>query len=278
MPSTRGGLTTSGSDSMVVRLVECRTAVSPSRLPGLDWAINPYRGCGHACSYCYAQDVTRFETGKEWGSVIEVKINIVQRLKKELEKSAEGVYGIGTVTDPYQPVEKQYELTRGCLVLLKRAGAKLSILTKSDLILRDLDIISDWDGAEVGISIGCPYDDVAAVTEPGACSPSKRFEVLAALSRAGISSYLMAAPILPGVCDSEEALKVLVSLGAKAGVRRIIWDVFNPKPMATPRLRRSLSSKGLALGPLHTKSEINSLRRILSFECSALGIGLSDAF
>src|SRR5512137_1135841 len=124
---------------MTVRLMECKSAVSPSRLPGLDFALNPYRGCSHRCVYCYAQDVTRFEMGKPWGEEIVVKTNIVAALKKQLEKKSQGVFGIGTVTDPYQPLEKEYELTRGCLSLLRRKGASVSILTKSDLVTRDLD-------------------------------------------------------------------------------------------------------------------------------------------
>jgi len=261
-----------------VRLVECKSAISRSRLPGLDWAINPYRGCAHACRYCYAQDVTRFEMDKEWGSVIEAKTNIVSRLKRELEKGTEGVYGIGTVTDPYQPAEREYKLTRGCLVLLKRANARVSILTKSDLVLRDLDVLAGWDGAEVGISIGCPDDDVAAITEPGACPPSRRFKALAELSRADISSYLMAAPILPGVCDSEESLNDLVARAGGVGVRKIIWDVFNPKPLATSRLNGALTSRGLAASPPHKGDRIAALRSIMYRECSLRGIELEDAF
>lgn len=263
---------------MAVRLVECKSAVSRSRLPGLDWAINPYRGCAHACRYCYAQDVTRFEMDKEWGSVVEAKINIVSRLKRELEKGTEGVYGIGTVTDPYQPAEKEYELTRGCLVQLKRAKARVSVLTKSDLVLRDSDILSDWDGSEVGISIGCPYDKVASITEPGACPPSRRFAALAKLSEAGIANYLMAAPILPGICDSKEAFEDLVRRATEAGVSRIIWDVFNPKPLAAARLRLALSSEEFAFRNPSGRSYADTVRAILAYQCSIRGIELIDAF
>jgi len=222
--------------------------------------------------------VTRFEADKEWGSVVEAKINIVSRLKRELEKGTEGVYGVGTVTDPYQPAEREYELTRGCLVLLKRTNAKVSILTKSDLVLRDLDVLAGWDGAEVGISISCTDDDVAAIIEPGACPPSRRFNALAELSRADVSSYLMAAPILPGVCDSEESLKNLVARANDVGVRKIIWDVFNPKPMASSRLNSALTSRGLAASPPHKGDRIAALRSIIHRECSSRGIELADAF
>ena len=84
--------TTTGAELVPVRLVQCKSAASPSRLPGLDWALNPYRGCGHSCAYCYAQDVTRFEMSKPWGETVEVKVNFVQRLKRDLERGAHGVY------------------------------------------------------------------------------------------------------------------------------------------------------------------------------------------
>jgi len=215
---------------------------------------------------------------KEWGSVVEAKINIVSRLKKELDKGARGTYGIGTVTDPYQPAEKEYELTRGCLVQLKRAKARVSILTKSDLVLRDFDILSDWDGSEVGISIGCSDDNVASVTEPGACPPSRRFEALARLSEAGITNYLMAAPILPGIGDSGEAFEDLVQRAAEAGVGRIIWDVFNPKPLATARLKLALSSQGFTLRNPSGRSDADAVRALLAHQCTIRWIELMDAF
>ena len=259
-------------------MVECRSAVSPSRLPGLDWAINPYRGCGHACAYCYAQDVTRFEMSRAWGDVVEVRVNIVTRLKKELQKGASGVYGVGTVTDPYQPLERKHELTRGCLRLLRGAGATVSILTKSDLVLRDLDILSGWPDVEVGISVGCCDDEVASRIEPGASSPSARFGALSALADAGVDVYLMAAPIIPGVCDSEGMLVQLVKASADVGVRRIMWDKYNPKPMAGARIRRALSACGTTTTLAQSPSVVQRVRSILERECSTRKIELMDAF
>ena len=263
---------------MEVRLVQCKSALSPSRLPGLDWALNPYRGCGHGCSYCYAQDVTRFEMGRPWGDVVEVKINIVSRLRRELEKGASGAYGIGTVTDPYQPLEKEYELTRGCLKLLRRANARVSILTKSSLVLRDLDVLKGWPGAEVGVSIGCCDEVVASKIEPGAAPVSERFRALSSLAGDGIDVYLMAAPILPGICDSERSLTELVGMAADSGVRRIMWDKYNPKPMAGARMRRAAASCGLELAPAHDEASVQKIRSVLERECSIRGIELLNAF
>ena len=262
---------------MEVRLVECRSAVSPSRLPGLDWALNPYRGCGHACSYCYAQDVTRFEMARPWGDVIEVKTNFVGKLRRDLEKNSKGVYGLGTVTDPYQPLEERYVLTRGSLGLLKRFGARVSILTKSDLVLRDLDILAGWPEVEVGVSIGCPDDCVASFVEPCAPSPDRRFSALRKLNDELVNTYLMAAPVIQGICDSEEMLADLVEKAKNAGVTRMMWDKFNPKPIATSRLRRSLASMG-GSSPQEAGRKGSETRLILERECGRHGVSLVDAF
>jgi DNA repair photolyase len=278
MPYSRDGSTINGADPVEVRLVECKSAISPSRLPGLDWAVNPYRGCGHACAYCYAQDVTRFEMARPWGYVIEVKTNIVSRLKKDLERKLRGVIGIGTVTDPYQPLESEYELTRGCLVVLKSKGARISVLTKSDLVLRDLDILAGWPDAEVGISIGCSDEHIASIVEPGAPSPDRRFLALRNLNDKHVNTYLMAAPLIPGLSDSEEGLIELVRKAKNSGVRRIIWDRFNPRPLATSRLRKCTSQLGAQ--SLRPQTEIDSSRTrfVLDRECARSEIELLDAF
>lgn len=261
-----------------MRFVQCKTAASRSRLPGLDWAVNPFRGCSHACAYCYAQDVTRFELGRPWGDVIEVKVNIVQKLKKELTNGAKGVYGLGTVTDPYQSLEGKFELTRGCLAVLKKAGAEVSILTKSDLVLRDVDILMGWTAAEVGVSVASLDRAITGVLEPGAPSPEKRLDALRKLSEAGVRTYLMAAPIIRGLSDSEENLRALVNQANSSGVSAIMWDKFNPKTMATSRLRMRLAEKGFERPNPLTMDDVSRIRSILGSECARAGIELLDAF
>lgn len=263
---------------MKTRLVQCKNAVSPSRLPGLDWAINPYRGCGHACAYCYAQDVTRFEMSQPWGEIIEVKANLVQRLKRELERGVKGVYGIGTVTDPYQPLEKKHELTRASLSLLKRSGAKISILTKSDLVLRDLDLLRSWPDAEVGVTVSCLDEKLAGILEPGAPSPSKRLEALSEMASEGISTYLMLAPIIPGVDDSETELRDIVRAAHHSAARGIMWDKFNPKPLASSRLKRVLAAHGMNLAETDPEKWRREAASTLRNEAKTLGLRISDAF
>jgi len=261
-----------------IRLIQCKSAASPSKLPGLDWAINPYRGCSHKCAYCYAQDVTRFELARPWGEVVEVKTNIVQRLKKELEKGPKGVYGIGTVTDAYQLADREHELTRDCLKLLRRAQARISVLTKSDLVLRDMNILSSWEGAEVGVSIGILDDERASTVEPGAPSPRRRFDALAKLTDAGIDTFLMAAPILPGLSDKEDDIVGLVKMASDASVSRIMWDKFNPKPIANKRLQDALLSRGILPSAPHSSAQVRRIRTMLKSECDARKIDLIEAF
>jgi len=262
---------------MEERKITCKNAASPSGLPGLAWALNPYRGCSHACRYCYAQDVTRFEMGRDWGEVVEVKVNFVQMLSKQLAKRPKGTFGLGTVTDPYQPLEKKHELSRGCLIELRRAGSPVSVLTKSDLVLRDVDILSDLEGSEVGMSLGSVDENISALLEPGAPSPSKRLDALRRLSAEGVDTYVMAAPIVPGLSDSEESLRALVRMTERSGTRRIIWDKFNPKPMAGARLRRALAAKSIELGKSDDAWRA-TVRGVLLDECRDSSIELLDAF
>lgn len=262
----------------MLRHVRCRTALARSKLPGLDWALNPYRGCSHGCLYCYVQDVTGFALDRPWGSAVEAKVNIAHQLKNELGKGVDGVVGVGTVTDPYQPAEAELELTRGCLALLKRYGARVSILTKSDLVLRDLDLLEGWEGAEVGVSIGCPDDSAASMLEPGAPAPSRRFDVLARLTEAGMDTYLMAAPIVPSVSGSDGMLTRLVHMASEAGVRRIMWDGLNPKPVASARMIASVPSLRADMEVARSGTWTSRVRLKLSAECESKGITLVDAF
>ncbi|MBU1157932.1 MAG: radical SAM protein [Candidatus Thermoplasmatota archaeon] len=267
-----------GGELLAVKLVKCKNAVSPSKLPGLDWAVNPYRGCEHGCAYCYVQDLTRFSLGSTWGETVEVKANFAKQLKKELGKRVSGVYGIGTVTDPYQPAEARYELTRNCLQILKRFGASVSILTKSDLVLRDLDILSSWAGAEVGISLACVDEGVSSILEPRAPAPIRRLGALSKLVDAGIDTYLMAAPIVPELSDSEKMIHQLVDQVASVGVKKIMWDRYNPRPFADARMVSRFPH--IEISDLHSPRDPFGfkMRCAMEYACSERGIVLLDAF
>lgn len=205
-------------------------------------------------------------------------MNIVQVLRGELRAAPGGVVGLGTVTDPYQPAESRFELTRGCLSVLRSRLVETSVLTKSPLVLRDLDILRGWRGAEVGVSISSVDPRLSSVLEPGAPAPEKRMAALEELTKAGVRTYLMAAPVIPGLCDDRPSLSDLISCASSAGVRRVIWDMYNPKPLAQRRLREALVRSGLLERMASASRDDVSARLSLEELCRAHSIELVYAF
>ncbi len=224
--------------------MECRRALSPSRLPDMDYALNPYSGCSHGCVYCYAPEVTRapWETWR----IPKAKSNIVSRLSMELPNVA-GVIGIGTVTDPYQPVEAKLMLTRRCLETLRAHSFPIHIHTKSNLILRDLDLLSGMD-CVVGFTVTGVSDRHSKILEPGAPLPKDRFSAIASLVKAGIDVYALVGPILNHL---EGAEGEFVAAMAQTGVRRVFVDPLNPRPNLSARVsRRGYSGSPRALAEI----------------------------
>ncbi|MEM4461979.1 MAG: radical SAM protein, partial [Candidatus Bathyarchaeia archaeon] len=159
-----------------VSVVECRYALIPSRLPDVDYALNPYVGCEHGCIYCYGRSMLRGRVeALSWGRFVKVKRNIHRILAKEVRSGRfKGVIGIGTVTDPYQPLESRYMLTRQCVEVLSDVGdIHVTIQTKSDLIVRDVDLIKP-SLFDVGVTITTMDEDIAKIIEPKAPPPSRR--------------------------------------------------------------------------------------------------------
>lgn len=213
------------------RIVEAKRALSPSGLPGIDYALNPYGGCEHGCVYCYAPEVLHTDW-KDW-RVVKVRSNIPDRLAKELS-GLEGTIGIGTVTDPYQYAEKRFRLTLECLKILKEKDFRIHMHTKSDLILRDMDLISSMRG-EAGITITTLDDKMSKITEPGAPLPAKRLNALEQLTSAGIDTYALIGPVLNHLEGKEHEF---IDAIASTGVKRIFIDSLNKRPKLTERLDR----------------------------------------
>lgn len=182
----------------------CKTALSRSRLPDADYAINPYAGCSHSCSYCYAASMRRFtgHAGERWGSFVDVRINMPTVLARELRTPRSGTVLLGSMTDCYQPLESKYQLTRKCLEVLtaRRGGLIAGVLTKSELVTRDADLLLAL-GAEAGLTITSLDNWVARAFEPGASLPGRRLEALQKLHEAGVPTYVFIGPILPGLTD-----------------------------------------------------------------------------
>ncbi len=206
---------------MNIKYIKCKTALSDSKLPGLDYSLNPYVGCQHNCSYCYAPNVLKIDRNK-WGNNIGIKLNIPIILSKEIKKKRIGTIGISTVTDPYQPIEKKYKLTRYCLEQLKKYDFPIHIQTKSSIINRDFDIISKISKVDIMISISSLNDDERKIFEPFSSSIKDRLEILSNFSEIGIRTSVFLGPIFPTIKD-EELIKI-VDIFVDNNVKEIMID------------------------------------------------------
>src|SRR5687768_16673644 len=207
----------------------CKTALNrvpdAARVP-FRWTINPYRGCTHSCHYCFARAFHTYldlGVGDDFSSKIVVKTNVVEVVRRELAspKWSGETIAMGTATDPYQHCEGRYKLTRGVVQALTDFANPLSMLTKSTMILRDLDLFRELDeaaGVTVSMSVGTLDEDVRRVVEPGTPPGRRRLEILARFAEAGIRTGVLVAPILPGLTDDEEHLDEIVGACAEAGV------------------------------------------------------------
>lgn len=184
-------------------------ALQSSGIPGIDWVINPYVGCTHACLYCYAVFMKRvYHYQEPWGDFLAAKVNIADLLWKERRKIKPGqVVFLSSVTDPYVPQEKQYRLTRGCLEALVGTLGQIRISTRSPLVLRDLDLLKAL-GARVGFSVTTDREEVAKAFEPKNPSIKARVAALRTLHQAGLETYAFIGPLLPHT--SPEAFAALL--------------------------------------------------------------------
>ena len=220
------------------RIEPCRSALNPVRWMPFRWSLNPYMGCAHRCTFCY---VRHFElradrpSDDRYGRSIRVKTNVAEVLTRELARKSwrrEEVV-IGAATDPYQPAEGRFRLTRRCIEALSRAWTPFSIVTRGPLVVRDIDVLHEAsERVAVNVSISLPTldEDVWRTTEPGTAPPRSRLEAIRRLSEAGIDVGVGMAPILPGLSDQPEQLEEVVR-AAKAAGARIVWaNVLYLKP------------------------------------------------
>jgi DNA repair photolyase len=190
---------------MIINEIQAKAILSASQI--YDYALNPYTGCEHACSYCYARFMKRFSGHKEpWGDFVDVKINASDLLERELTRKKRGTVWMSGVCDAYQPLEARYRLTRQCLELLVEAQWPVRVQTRSPLVTRDIDILVKGDDVEVGFSITTADDEVRALFEPRAPSIETRLKALDEVHQAGIRTFVMIAPMLPGAEGLAEAL------------------------------------------------------------------------
>jgi DNA repair photolyase len=190
-----------------------------------DRSINPYRGCEHGCFYCFARPTHAYlglSPGLDFESRLVAKHDVARLLERELAapKYVAGTIALGTNTDPYQPIERRYRITRSVLEVLRKARHPVSIVTKSNLVLRDLDILSDMarDGlAKVFVSVTTLDRTLARRMEPRAPTPDRRLEAIAALNGAGVAAGVMVAPVIPAINDAE--IETILTRAHAAGAR-----------------------------------------------------------
>lgn len=264
---------------MKVRQVSCRHALVPSSLPGLDYAINPYRGCSHGCAYCYAPAVLR-ET-REWGTFVDVRGDMPAVLGKDLSKERKGVVGIGTVTDAYQPLEARFRVTRGCLTRLFGSPLRVSIQTKSSLITRDLDILSGLERLDVGVTVTTLDEYVARAVEPLASTPRKRLQTISSLSDEGVDTWAFVGPYLPGLRG--DGIVGLVRELKEAGASRILGDRLRVRPGTLERMRNAAmrmlpDERAPFLADLEDVAYSGQVERELRSACARFGMDYNPAF
>ena len=216
----------------------CKSALNAVKGMGFKWSLNPYMGCVHRCTFCYVRHFERRSdrpSDDRYGTSIRVKINVAEVLRRELARASwqyEHV-AIGAATDPYQPAEGKYKLTRACLEALCDASNPFSIITRGPMIVRDLDVLVEAaKRADVSVTFSIPTldDDVWKRTEPSTAHPRQRLKAVKELVDAGVKAGVGMAPILPGISDRPEQLREVVRAAREAGATGIWANLLFLRP------------------------------------------------
>lgn len=222
---------------IIVRETHASSVLMRSGIPGVSFAVNPYIGCGHGCAYCYAVFMQRYRPRSEgWGEYVDVKVNAPEVLERDIGRLKPGEKGavlLSSVCDPYQPVEAEYGLTKRILAILLEHGFPVSILTKSSLVTRDIDILKGFREIEAGLTITGLSEPDRRLLEPRAGPHRERISALKKLREAGISTYAFIGPVLPGMAGLGRVFQDLEGLVDYAFVDRLnlrkdTWDRFGP--------------------------------------------------
>jgi DNA repair photolyase len=194
-------------ENLKIKEIKASLIITKSNLPEADYVINPYTGCMHSCIYCYARFMKRFTGHKEqWGEFIDVKINAPDLIPEKTSKYKGKSIFLSSVTDPYLPLERNYQLTRKILEKLIPLQPNVGIQTKSDLILRDIDLLKKFKSCEAGITITALNDDLRKEIEPFTSSAENRIKALKKLHENGIRTYVFIGPILPFLTDWKDII------------------------------------------------------------------------
>jgi DNA repair photolyase len=216
----------------------CKVALNHVKGMPFDWSLNPYMGCVHRCTFCYVRAFERRAdrpADHRYGTSIRVKVNVVERLRAELARRTwrgEPV-AVGAATDPYQPAEGRYKLTRGCIEALRDACNPFHVITRGPMVVRDVDVLAAAAArADVSVTFSVPTvdDDVWRRTEPGTAPPRQRLRALSILVEAGIRASVGMAPLLPGLSDHPGSLERVVVAAREAGACGIWANLLYLRP------------------------------------------------
>jgi DNA repair photolyase len=239
----------------------CRSALNRVKGMPFDWSLNPYMGCVHQCTFCY---VRAFEKRADrpfddrYGQSIRVKVNVVEVLRRDLARPswrAEPV-AIGAATDPYQPAEGRYRLTRGCVAALGEASNPFSMITRGPMVVRDVDVLQEAARrADVSVNFSVPTLDLEVwrKTEPGTAPPRQRLRALKTLVDAGIKAGVGMAPILPGLSDRPEQLAEVVKAARDAGATHVWCNVLFLRPGTREYFLAALADDWPELLPMYER-------------------------
>ena len=227
----------------------CRNALNRVQGMGFDWSLNPYMGCVHKCTYCYVRAYEQRAdrpSDDRYGTSIRVKVNVADVLRRELARPSwsKASVAIGAATDPYQPVEGKYRLTRKCIEVLSAARNPFSLITRGTMIVRDIDVLQDASRrADVHVSFSLPTLDldIWRKTEPGTAPPAQRLRALRTLVDAGIDVGVGIAPVLPGLTDTPERLEAVARAAREAGATGLWCNVLFLKPGTREHFLESLA-------------------------------------
>jgi DNA repair photolyase len=227
--------------SVVVRETVCKSILNSCAIG--DYSLNCYTGCAHGCVYCYARYMQRFHPHDEaWGRFVDVKVNAVETLKRQLRRAEPGEVFVSSACDAWQPIEAERRLTRRCCELLLEHGFPLSLLTKSDLVLRDLDLFTGRQ-VNVGVTITTLDPRLRALWEPGAASAAQRLRVIEEARKRGLTTSIMFGPLLPFLSDDPASLDAMFQRAAELDVDRILVDAMNPRPRVWPAVSQLLRER-----------------------------------
>jgi DNA repair photolyase len=263
--------------------VVCRSALNRVKGMPFNWTLNPYRGCTHGCHYCFARRYhVQFEmnTDDEFASVILVKRNFVEVLGRELDRPTwvRETVAFGTATDPYQPIEGHYRLTRGALEALTRGRTPIGLITKGPMVVRDKDVLADLSKAAsctVYMSVPTVDEDAWRALEPGTAHPLQRLRAVRELVDAGVNAGVLMAPVVPGFTSSLSKLERTIEAFADFGARFVGCNVMHLEdgtrthfmafierefPAMLPRFERLYRSK---YAPESYRKEVKAMVRVL---------------